>query len=378
MFCVVNGDSPIGRRVGSSLAWAKPQVQKTALNAKNVHLTYSGSGVITTTFQESTSVVSRFTGENSQSIESEEFESRFDSRCDALLDCTKYSVTVYSFYTAMDGSSPQRTTDTTYEGAVFSGMPKVNGNGNVGISDTVCYAGSGTLFNKNGNLYVLTARNNILSKRRPAPDQPHYLLLKTIRVTFPRISVTRIWRNATRCDITNVDADLRTSHTISFGGKWRHNSDFAVLKVGEDPNNNSRNACVFPHSLPFAALIHGIKVAEHDEIYVYGVPAAVSKEEHKQRQPNVPYKDFIQIFHPGELHVSYGKVTHTHETMCSYNANTAGGMSGGPVFLWKDSVLHLVGLHVGGYSANTTEIPVGMNQFVPLTMPALARVLENI
>ena len=176
------------------------------------------------------------------------------------------------------------------------------------------------------------------------------------------------------------EADLRKSHTfLSFpDAKWRHNCDFAVLKVGEDPNAGMRNAYELPPGLLFNNLCPGIQVEQNDEAFVFGVPAKVTKAELKLRQPRIKYSDFISIFQPYVLHVSYGKVVHTHNTMCSYNANTAGGMSGGPVYALKGTSLQLVGLHVGGYPLPEGSTELGLNQFVPLAMAELQDMLSKI
>ena len=265
-----NGDSPIGRRVTDPL-FSNPEVS----NLAGVYLTSSGSEVFTTAFPERTSVVSYFEGNGNQSFASGAFEKRFDDYesgvTEEILKCSSYTVKVYSFYTPIDESDPNiSSVPPENEGAVFSSprVPSV-------INETVCYAGSGIIFEKNGHLYVLTARHNILSKRRPSPDKPHNLQRKLIRVTLPHHTVTRVWRNATRHDKpTHENADLRKSHTMEemegIPHKWRHNSDFAVLKVGDDPNAGNRNKCDFQHYLRFEELQHNVSVNPGDEVFVYG------------------------------------------------------------------------------------------------------------
>lgn len=222
--------------------------------------------------------------------------------------------------------------------------------------------GSGLVIDTESGAKVLTARHNVLRKRRLDPEGDHELHLQKTRVADEVRTLSISFATAERGAAPKLSPRDRPTHQVS-NVFWRHNADYALMSIS--PSRDAQEPCdltpYVQHRKPVAPVAIG------DTVFAFGFPASLSKEDYMTATDATEklWEIHRKLFIPGVLHVSRGKVMEVTDTLVSYDANTAGGMSGGPVFRLEGGTLSLVGIHVGGVLKNS------VNCFVPLDMVRL-------
>jgi len=234
-------------------------------------------------------------------------------------------------------------TETTTEGNLFS-YPKENKN-------QVKSSGSGFLVKTCSGYFIITARHIVLS--RLYYDGLQYAQEKIIATFVDDPAGEKI-----DCSIVALEGEQ--DHCVG-EHKWLHKSDFAVLKVSKNfnPEGNLADSIIKIEDFRVDTLEPG------DTIFVIGIPGYQSKSQFNDNYNSYQdYDEFMVIFQcdPMEqkLSITRGKITEVNMTLCAHNADTAKGMSGGPVLCVRDKKLVPVGIHVGGYPK------LKINFFVPL------------
>lgn len=174
-------------------------------------------------------------------------------------------------------------------------------------------------------------------------------MFKTDYSTAPAAKVRRLVK----------PADERTPHVMTNGNHWKYNSDFAFLEF--DNSEIVQKLLKYPYP---SLKISGT-VVEQETVFVLGIPGNIDENLYLS-DTQLSYSEFSEVFFLGGLNVSSGVVTKGGESVCYYDANTARGMSGGPVFAVRNGELVLIGIHIGGDSS------VSENMFIPFTFPPLS------
>jgi len=243
------------------------------------------------------------------------------------------------------------------EGIQLSKMHHPKYNSNYQEDDCRSYLGSGLLIKHCDEYYVLTARHNVLTTRKSSKDVDiNDLEIEGIEITF-FYSLRERWFKAVRHKHPNIPPYQRTPHNIDNQRKWSFNSDFAILHIID---KDFAQFVTNPECLEFQ---YEPPPANGEKVIVYGIPGYLTDSEFCDFYKNKSYIDFRYTFALNELNVSRGKIIDQNNTLCMYDANTAGGMSGGPVFYLKHNKLIPIGLHIGGY------YDLDQNYFIPFTMP---------
>lgn len=384
-----NDDSPplrkvdTSRRFGSPQKWSQRYGQRVSSNPEVMTNAFSS--------KERPSVVTTISDSRSGlSIYSKKFESRFKNDCANIKEFYDHVVVVSSFYSVQpsnEAESPTVTHDSTHasvheeEGGLCStGVDNIP----FPIVGTYLYSGSGLLVEKNGKVFVITARHNVLSERRSAALDKKYeeavsningtpkpkpdLKLEEIRISFPGSNLEEKFRYAQRYHHPNVPTSDRPPHIVKeeelglLPDYWKYNSDFAFLLVSGE-NENTTPCPLVPLKI---SEFDFFDFSKDDSLFVYGIPCALTEKDFRDEYPRSThtYQDYCETYRPDSVNVSYGNLTQIHESLHGYNANTAPGMSGGPVFLCKQTQFKPVGLHVGGREQ------LDCNYYVPFSMPA--------
>jgi hypothetical protein len=236
-----------------------------------------------------------------------------------------------------------------------------------GPPETVAFIGSGMIVGPISERYfIITARHNVLSTRKSSINQKvNDLILARVEFAFAD-SMNQLFA-AERHNKPNIAPKDRAPHWVQVDPSpvaWYHNSDFAILLVTS--KDFKCDPLPPPRDIKYYSPIVG------EQVYVFGVPAALSETAFAEKYPGKSYQDFVDTFVVYTPNVSIGSVLAFNDTLCTYNANTADGMSGGPVFVVRDSELIPIGLHVGWLDDKQ------QNYFVPFVMPQLMAELKHL
>jgi len=129
---------------------------------------------------------------------------------------------------------------------------------------------------------------------------------------------------------------------------WSHFSDFAILQSSRE----SASFFLIPSEVPH--------FKENDKMLVFGYPAYITEEKYKgsDNKHTLSYSEWSRLFHMTQnLIFSHGEFKRNADALCSYNPNTTGGMSGGPVVSISDPHT-VVGIHVGGIEKENFFVPI--------------------
>ena len=261
--------------------------------------------------------------------------------------------------------------------ATYKIMPRTNSekssNTNEEIKERKEYIGSGFVVKWKEVFYVVTARHNVSRKKKSNRKlEENDLELEEIQVCIGLSQLRTNCVKATRFMPPTDNSKDRAPHTIG-NYQWYHNSDFAVLKCEKQPFGSVADGL-----LERVAAFGPVDCANvGDVVYVLGIPGNIDVQGEEFAEKNMNGEshsqkaNFNAPFFPYWTNVSEGKVLQVERNICSHVANTAAGMSGGPVFALREGKLVAVGLHIGG------ENELATNYMVPLMMPELLALLQE-